>query len=832
MEEFIATRAALGYSATTDAIYNEKRVTPGSGILPNKQIWTDAKYIPAVLHDTLTRQVDGIQEVDPSGDGLMFGIDGHPASAGVVAKRVRKPLRAVGSIQSHGYTSYAWDTAHGPAIPGSAGEGFATLVEYLRSDDRLEVLADAFVTVDIRLHGGVFVKTEISGELYATFYAYVGRYGLLEEAGELQASSLELSPRDHFGPTYGDHEGPSVGIHRGDVIGNLKGYVESLDNHRFLTATLLGELHGHADGTFQGEATGSFVGSAVIDGGEMGRIESLAVGMPVSSHAPVSIMSNEDDNHIHFVNEDAHGNVRLTKEGQLHLDCTFAASSANIDGHLRASTVECNSLRALLGIRNSYAGIREAGVLSGVSDASVESGLYFGENRFAPTDGSFRIIREASPIDHSLELVVQAAVDGEWTTIRPVGSLGATAVGTPKEIQTGPGPGPELRIARSQNKRNVMLEGEQLGNIELEFAFDGEASFLAARLGLRTFDRNNDGLESLANVVVFSHEDPSQEVMLFVDMYATSQHKALRGSLRLRKGLPLIYGSVPYGNLDLVQMTTSSAVAFVENSFTIRMADAPRHLRQAIRLGLPADYAPDDSFFEYQEERAAWIGKSGRGPCDIVIKPTKYGHLAEPVVRPSTVLTFNHAPVHVDIADALVGSTAIVTIDGVELFQKPITQTRQAFSIGTLFASFRKGPRYVRVDVKPPAAHLALPGLCEFEVRNGLFVLTFSNGVQNWSQLLPYMWSEVPHSSSSHTDAIAFFADSVTHNSQEIHVPLDLLATHGNVEVDNVGIDNGFSNDTASYRFDTRGRFRVLTYMFKRGSCRVRIRTTTTNTNA
>jgi len=664
------------------------------------------------------------------------------------------------------------------------------VVERVREDERLEVLGDVFYEVDPRM-ASVLVHKSIDGPLFASFYAYVGRRGLPE-------NELPTDPglqREQHGVSYGHHDGPTVGLHQGDVVGNLKGFVESLDNHRTLRATVIGELHGHADGTFQGEATGTFTGAAYIDGGELAHIEALAVGTSTNTNSAFVVRA--PGKHIRLESDDDQQGTLELRDGELFFDVPLAAVSANI-GTLRSLELVCTQLRALLGIRNSYAGIREAGVLTGVSDAEVERGLYFGQHRLAAVDGAFRIVREVNS-EGEPELVVQTPVDGTWTTVRPVGALGATSVGAVTALAPRPG------VERIAGKRPVLVVGEALG--ELVVPTEGNLVQVQVNgLVANTFP-------TAANLVPFP--DATWDVgTVFVDVETRGAPNRCvwRGELQLRRGELMEYGSAPHGNLDV--LATSSATAYPESSFELALPDAPRHFRHALRLVDSSQFAPADNFFNLVGD--TYIARAGRGPISLTVKAIVEPAPA-PAIVPSTRLVRPLAPMGVDVIDVLIGSRMRVYLDGVLLIERTLETTRSNHSLGSLFTSFRQNPRRVRVEVTHPAG---IPGSLEFDVHAGLPAMALTNGAQTWTGLVPYSWSQLPNA----RDVVASFTEASAGNAHVLKVPLDVLSPGGTIEIDMQFRDGTFGVDTASYAFVEDGTYLVATYPNRRGAAQVRIR--------
>lgn len=793
MQSYLADRALLGYTATHDDFFTEKRVVPGVNVLPHQQLWTDSASIPKIIHDTLVHRVGNILEVDVTNDGFTFGIDGYPSGTGVVVKRARKPLACMGRItREKGYMAYTWNASLGKAIPPGTAHGIGVALERVRpQDSRLECIGDASFELDPRMNA-ILVKKSIEGPLFISFYAYTGRYGLIEQELPTDPGLLH----EQHGTSYGLHDGPTVGLHRGDVIGNLRGYVESLDNHRTIKATVLGELHGHVDGTFQGEVTGTFTGSAHIDGGEIAHIEAFAVG--TSTKTDASFVVRAPGKHILLENEhDQQGTLEL-RDGKLVFDVPLSAAAANI-GSLQSLDFVCTQLRALLGIRNSYAGIREAGVLTGVSDAEVERGLYFGQNRLAPVEGAFRIVREVN-VDGDQDLVVQTPVDGVWTTIRPVGALGATTVGEVTKVAP-PRPG----VARANGARPVMVAGEALGDIVIPVT----GNLVLAQVGGKT----TSAAWNLANLVPFADTN-NDFATLFVDIeIAPAPKRSIwRGELPLRRGALLEYGSAPHGNLEI--LATLSATATLEDSFTLHLPDAPRHFRQAIKFADNTQFIPEDNFFELINN--TYMTRAGRGAIDVIVKPiTK--PLAAPAIIPSTYLVRPLTPMGVSIINAIIGSNLIVYLDGVQLVSRNLEATRIDQSLGSLFTNFRPNPRRVRVIVTHPTA---ISGYLEFDVYAGLPAVAYTNGLQTWTGLVAYSWSQVPNA----TNIVASFTESSAGNSQVIKVPLECIAAGGNVQIDHQFRDGTFQDDTLAYTYTQDATHKIITYPNRRGATQVRLR--------
>lgn len=812
MEAFLVERSTLGYSATCDERELERRVAPGGQVLPHLQLWTDSAEIPTVLHDALVKRAGRLIEVDTTNDGFRFGVDGHPSNTGVVIKRARKALRPVGSPIGgvRGFRAYDWDRSLGPAIHPGAGHGIGVAIERMRpSDSRLEVLGDSLFQLDPRSNA-VLVDSSVSAPLFISYYAYIGRIGFEPVDQRQFAPESDVTTG---ALVTGQHEGSTRGIHVGDVVGNLKGYVESLDNHRTLNATVIGELHGHVDGTFQGEVTGTFTGSALIDGGEISHLESLAVGTTAHTVSPVVIRAS--DHHVRL--ETAAGTraatIGLRENGDVVIDAVLSAHSANI-GALQSVNVECAQLRALLGIRNSYAGVREVGVLMGVSDAEVERGLYFGQNRLAPVDGAFRIVRDRDA-DGALELVVQMATEGEWRTIRPVGALGATVVGV-QSSQARVRPG----FMRSNNRRPVLAPGEALGAVDVPVV--GVFSHLEISYGPR------------ATLVAYSLDDAALLVPFdtgFPDMYATvyayveiepaPRRRVWRGELPIRRGQLLTYGVAPLGNLDLATTMVAAATAYPEPPFTIPLAAAPRHFRQIVRLS-DTRFAPRDELLlvtavtNAGQSGAVYVARASRGAASVEI-----GALASPApaaaIVPSTYFLRPRAAMGVDIIDAVPGAELTVYLDGELYFTRVLTTSRSTHSLGAPFNQFRRNARRLRVHVE---AAYTIPAVLEFDVRVGAEAVAYTDGQPTWTSSLAFNWSQVPNA----VDAIATFTATATAFGQVLQIPLS--AFDGNVEIDHMFADGSYTDETTGYAFDRDDSDTYLraTFRMRRGPASVRVR--------
>lgn len=818
MEAFLVERSTLGYTATCDERALERRVAPGGQVLPHLQLWTDSAEIPSVLHDALVKRAGRLIEVDTTNDGYRFGLDGHPSNAGVVVKRARKALRLAGAVASRGFNAYDWDRTLGPAIPPGASRGIGVAIERLRpSDSRLEVLGDSLFELDPR-STGVLVDASVSGPLFVSFYAYIGRIGLDP------TEQRQLAPEADAlvgAVVHGQHEGSTHGVHVGDVVGNLRGYVESLDNHRTLNATVIGELHGHVDGTFQGEVTGTFTGSALIDGGELSHIESLAVGTTAHTVSPVVIRAV--DQHVRL--ETPFGayaaTIGLRDGGELVIDAPLLSARAANIGALQSADVECAHLHALLGIRNSYAGVREVGVLLGVSDAEVERGLYFGKNRLAPVDGAFRIVRDRDA-DGALELVVQTAIGGVWRTIRPVGALGATTVDVPTTTTS------VARIARpglvrAHGRRAVLAPGEPLGAVELPV--DGVFERLEVSYG-PVVARVASTREGAAAIVPF---DGANEGVAFATVYAyvelapAPRRRVWRGELPIRRGRALEYGVVPLGDLARATVVARAATAFPEAPFALAFAGAPRHFRQVVRIEDPR-FAPRDALFERRTEElgvggATYVARAGRGPLAVEIGASTAPAPAAAIV-PSASFLKPQAPMGVDIIDAPTGAELTVYMDGVLYLSRVLTTTRSTHSLGAPFNQFRRNARRLRVHVE---AANAIPAVLEFDVRVGAEAVALTDGQPTWTASLAFNWSQVPNAA----DTLATFTATSSALGQVVQIPLS--AFDGNVEIDHAHADGSFTDETAAYAFAREGAYLRAAFRMRRGPTTVRVRSIVAN---
>jgi hypothetical protein len=806
MDAFLVERSALGYEATCDERELERRVVPGGQVLPHLQLWTDSAEIPAVLHDALVKRVGRLIEVDTTNDGFRFGIDGHPSNTGVVVKRARKALRpAGGTLGDHGgFNAYDWDRSLGPAIHPGAGRGIGVAIERMRSSDaRLEVIGDSLFRLDPRSNA-VLVDSSITGPLFISYYAYIGRLGLDPSEPRPTAPDSDVL----MGAVVsGQHMGSTHGIHVGDVVGNLKGYVESLDNHRTLNATVIGELHGHVDGTFQGESTGTFTGSALIDGGEISHLESLAVGTTAHTVSPVVIRASEHHVRLESATGVRAATIGLQENGEVVIDAPLVSvRTANI-GALQSINLECAQLRALLGIRNSYAGVREVGVLMGVSDAEIERGLYFGQNRLAPVDGAFRIVRDRDA-DGAVELVVQMATEGEWRTVRPVGALGATVVGTPKSVvRERPG------FARSNGRRPVLAPGEPLGDVDLpvdgvfshiEVSYGPQATLVATSLAHAALI-----VPFATNVVEFA------TVYAYVFVSPAPRLRVWRGELPIRCGRRIAYGVAPLGTLELSTTPQTAAVAFPEKPFTIVLGDARRHFRQVIRIE-DQRYAPRDPVFTRQSDGATYIARTCRGqlPVEIAAQTTTAPAPAAAIV-PSTYFLRPRAAMGVDIIDALPGAEMTVYFDGELYFSRVLTTSRSTHSLGAPFNQFRRNARRLRVHVLAPNT---IPSVLEFDVRVGTEAVALTDGQPTWTASLAFNWSQVPNA----TDTLVTFTETTRARGQVVQIPLH--AFDGNVELDQLFTDGTYGDETAAYAFERDTTHVRIIFRMRRGPATVRLR--------
>lgn len=790
----------LGRAATDAYVEVDKPVFPGAGAVLPRRLWADADLVPARVHSALARRDAVITEADASDDGVLFGIDGHPSTAGVVAKRARKGLSFLGDVSAD-VAAYSWDTGLGPAIPAGGVSGadagsYGIAVEHVRaSDSRLELVPDTAIKLDPRL-GSVLVDKRFAPPLFVTFFAYVGRSGV--HAPELPPEDAGVSHGDAHGPSYGVHQGVTEGLHKGDVIGNLKGYVSSLENHRVIKGTVIGELHGHVDGSMQGEMTGTFTGPAFVDGGEIARIESLAVGRTTHSSARFVVQAAEKQ----ILMQDLSGQEGFLelRDGEMFFSSPLSAVAANI-GPLRCTELECTYLKPLLGIKNHFAGIREVGAMSGVSDAEVERGLYFGDHRFNGQEGEFRIVRETNS-DGVVELVVQTVVDGVWATIRPVGALTATSIGVVSPI--------EARPAVERYPRPVLAVGELLGNVTIPVS----GTFVRGEVGGVIVTNEGD----LANTLIFQDDANVDARVLFVDIETAPApaRRVWRGELVLKRGTLMEYGSAPLGNLDALAIT--SAVAERERAFELSFEDAPRHFRHAIRFSNDA-YAPDDGIFAYDAGTSAYIASASRGPTTIVVKPTGIQFAEAALLQLNTRLLEPLAPLGLDISDAQVGATLTVLLDGYQLINTTLVSTRSTHSLGSLFTAFRQLPRRVACRVEHPQAVTAY---LEADVHCGLRVEAYTNDLQTYTRALPFSWSQIPNAE----DVVVTFTDADSANAQIIKIPLELLPPGGNVTVETQFRSGDYGEDTASYAFATDATYLTMTYPPRRGAIGVRISST------
>ena len=782
----LSERVVRGYGTTDELLFNERRVVPGLPLLPHLSLWADSSEIPYHVNDVLLKKVNSHYEAESSGDGQSFGADGHGSAGGVVTKRVRKQLVLTGSIGD--MNSYEWDLSLGPAIPQGACDNADFIVEHIRSDSRLEVVRDFDISLDPR-GKAVLVNARYAEPLFATFYSYTGSIGLANE----KASEIVPEPEPLAKDTFG--------LHHGDVVGNLRGYVSSIDNLRTITGTLIGEVHGHVGGTFEGDATGTFTGEVYISRGVISHLESLGIGTAADAAEPLAILA--EASHITMRNSAGDACVVEFKNEEFRVNKPVNATAANI-GALSCESIECSSITSYLGIKNSYAGMREIGAVTGISDCEIENGLFFGNQRFVAAEGSFRIVRAANDTG-VLELVVQEPdANGIWTTVRPVGALGATTLGTASATIAVPS---LLRAAPARS--DAMYPNERVGQL----VTSATGTFVSASAG----NVSVTSLGDLANTVLFPTSSTEEIAAIVVDLQTAPApaKKVWRGELTVRRGALVKYGATPFGSSAASRFLSSSACVSGTTDVALEtyLPDAQRHIRQVVFLSGDGIFTPKNDSFLQPIGNGAFVAKGPRGPLKTTIQSSLILNAAPLLNIGSTVIKPN-TRTNIEIVNAVVGATFVVVIDGVQMVDTTLTNGWSSYSLGSVFARFQERPRRVRATVTHPTA---IPALLQVDMYSATSITALTNYNTTSTVNVAYSWSQVPNAE----DAILNFDTGL----QMIHIPNGALFGNS-VAVDTMLPDGSFLEDTQSYASNDNfaGHITLEYTPGRRGACKIRVR--------
>ena len=202
-----------------------------------------------------------------------------------------------------------------------------------------------------------------------------GRASLsVEEVGGEPALHLDgavIDTQHHHGVAPGGHgsyagsfegelSGRSYGVHVGDVVGNVVGTVSSLENHKVIRATLLGDGQGVWTGNVSGAMCGSFEGEARVSSGSIESISHLGVGGPAEPGVGLTVRESGDGVHVRLVNGGESTDISCDADGTLRTQ-RMSAAGIRCDGELVAR-----------GVDNQHHGMINVGNVTGVNYMHVK----------------------------------------------------------------------------------------------------------------------------------------------------------------------------------------------------------------------------------------------------------------------------------------------------------------------------------------------------------------------------------------------------------------------------------------------------------------------------
>jgi hypothetical protein len=370
-------------------------------VLAHESLWIDSADIPLQITGEMTplyNVVDDTFVADLSNENAIFDARGKRVSAsytdggtGVVRKRVRVTIPA----GRFGEFVCVKNIIH-ENIDVDTAVTYRPLLEEYRSES-WELLPDHLWSLDYAAGVIVINSKTVYESLFLTFYEYVGRIGATEamrnpttdliREGEinkfLSRPKVEEWTRDVIASISTDDvqegdvhlygsgaantkaldndvfQGVTEGHHFGTVTGHVSGTVSSLENHPVIHANIIGNGEGDWLGDVHGNSRGTFSGEANVTGGEMQRLNHVAIGGAATS-APLTIYASD------------HAHVSLVSSTGIS-----ALLSARGDGSLCTESLQVETLRTQqlysFGVDNAYAGFSRVGNLAGVEHMRAKS---------------------------------------------------------------------------------------------------------------------------------------------------------------------------------------------------------------------------------------------------------------------------------------------------------------------------------------------------------------------------------------------------------------------------------------------------------------------------